>query len=297
MARAHDLSVYFVTDPDLCARHGVVATALAAVRGGATLVQLRDPAASGRALYESARALVQALAPAGIPLIVNDRPDVALAAGAAGVHVGQSDLPVPVVRQLIGPDMILGLSITDAQLADVPWELVDHIGAGPVFATSTKADAAPAMGIAGLKAICDAAPCPVVAIGGIGMTQVAACITAGAAGVAVVSAIASAPDPEEAARQLAARFLPLHGGAVRGVHLRAGGSGGLQLLGLPPVRLPAPDPAAGAFPAAGGAGGAHLLSVQHRRGEPHFLPHLRGEGLLYPALQPGRGQRQCPLLR
>ncbi len=205
MARRHDLSVYFVTDPVLCAARGVVETALAAVQGGATLVQLRDPQANGRALFEAAAALVAALRPTGVPLIVNDRPDIALAAGAAGVHVGQGDLPAAVVRQLLGPDAIVGLSITDpAQLADVPWDCVDHLGAGPVFTTATKADAAPAMGLAGLAAVCAQARCPVVAIGGIGLAQAGACIQAGADGVAVVSAIAAAADPAAASRQLAA---------------------------------------------------------------------------------------------
>lgn len=204
MGRRHDLSVYFVTDPVLCAARGVVQTALAAVAGGATLVQLRDPQANGRALFETASALVAALRPTGVPVIINDRPDIALAAGAAGVHVGQGDLPASIVRQLLGPDAIVGLSITEAgQLADVPWDCVDHLGAGPVFSTATKADAAPAMGLPGLTAICARARCPVVAIGGIGLAEAAACIQAGAAGVAVVSAIAAAPDPIEASRRLA----------------------------------------------------------------------------------------------
>lgn len=204
VARPHDLSVYFVTDPVLCAARGVVETALAAVQGGATLVQLRDPQANGRALFETARALVAALRPTGVSLIVNDRPDIALAAGAAGVHVGQGDLPAAVVRQLLGPEAIIGLSITDpAQLAAVPWDCVDHLGAGPVFTTATKADAAPAMGLAGLAAVCAQARCPVVAIGGIGLAEAAACIQAGASGVAVVSAIATATDPAAVTRQLA----------------------------------------------------------------------------------------------
>lgn len=201
MRRPHDPGVYCITDPVLCAAHGVVATAAAAARGGATLVQLRDPHARAGALLDLARSLKAALDPLGVPLIVNDRPDVALAAGAAGVHLGQDDLPVADARAMMGPDALIGLSITDpAQLARCDWDLIDHLGAGPVFATATKADAAPPLGLPGLRAICAAARVPVVAIGGIGPDNAADCLAAGAAGLAVVSAIASAPDPEEAAR-------------------------------------------------------------------------------------------------
>ena len=168
------------------------------------MVQVRDPGAKAGALVETARALVAALAPFGVPLIVNDRPDVALAAGAAGVHLGQDDLPVAAARAILGPDAIIGLSITHVdQAADVAWDLVDHVGAGPVFATATKADAAPPLGLAGLAEVCARALKPVVAIGGIDLSRAPSCLHAGAAGVAIVSAIASAPDPEAAARAFA----------------------------------------------------------------------------------------------
>jgi thiamine-phosphate pyrophosphorylase len=201
--QACDLSVYFVTDPVLCAPLGVVGTALAAVQGGATLVQLRDPQAKGAVLLKTARALVAALAPHGVPLIVNDRPDVALLAGAAGVHLGQDDLPPAQVRAMLGPDALIGLSVTDPQqLGSLDWNAIDHLGAGPVYTTGTKSDAAPALGLEALSAICAASRRPVVAIGGIDLSRTPACIRAGAQGVAVVSAIASAPDPQAAARAL-----------------------------------------------------------------------------------------------
>jgi thiamine-phosphate pyrophosphorylase len=203
--RQHNLSVYFVTDPVLCAHRGVVETAVLAARGGATLVQLRDPDAKGRALVEATRVLVAALAPFGVPVIVNDRPDVALAAGAAGVHLGQDDLPAEAARAILGPDAIIAMSAgSEAELAAVPWDVVDHVGIGPVFATATKGDAGAALGPDGLARLVRLARRPAVAIGGLNAARAPACIAAGAAGVAVVSAIASAADPEAAARDLRA---------------------------------------------------------------------------------------------
>lgn len=203
MARPVDLRVYFITDPRLCARLGLVETTLRAVSGGATLVQLRDPEAKGRELLEMARALVAALAPLGVPLIVNDRPDIARAAGAAGVHVGQDDAPPEVARAVMGPDAIIGLSVTDpAQMAAIRNDVVDHIGVGPVFGAGVKTDAKPAIGLDGLRACVAAARQPVVAIGGVTLANAGACVAAGAAGVAVVSAIAAEPDPCLAAKEM-----------------------------------------------------------------------------------------------
>ncbi len=198
-----DLRVYFVTDPHLCAKRGLVETALQAVAGGATLVQLRDPHAKGRALLEQARALVAALAPSGVPLVVNDRPDIALAAGAQGVHVGQDDIPAALARALMGPEAIVGLSTTSAaQVSRVAWDVVDHIGVGPVFGPGVKSDANPVIGLAGLRDCVALARKPVVAIGGVSLAGAADCIAAGAAGVAVVSAIAGQDDPRAAAADL-----------------------------------------------------------------------------------------------
>jgi len=200
---AVDLTVYLVTDRGLSGIRGVRETVVAAVRGGATVVQLRDPEAKTRALVVEARALVGLLRPHRVPLIVNDRVDVALAADADGVHVGQSDMDVRDARTLIGPDRILGLSITEeADLDRSDLTLVDYLGIGPVFATPTKADAAPPMGLAGLKRIAARTGLPIVAIGGLHAGNAADAIMAGADGVSVVSAICAAPDPEAAAREL-----------------------------------------------------------------------------------------------
>ena len=189
----------------MTAGRGLRETVAAAVEGGATMVQLRHKNGPARALVEAGRALRALLAPRGIPLIVNDRVDVAQAIGAEGVHLGQDDLPPAVARAILGPRAIIGHSITAGpQLAAFDAADVDYVGLGPVFPTGTKADAAPALGEAAFAAIRRQLRCPVVAIGGIDATNAARAIAAGADGVAVVSAICAAPDVRAAARALRA---------------------------------------------------------------------------------------------
>jgi thiamine-phosphate pyrophosphorylase len=200
--RPVDLSLYLVTDHRLPfdRQREVV---LAAVAGGVTLVQLRDPHIGGREFLARAVALIADLDPSGVPLIVNDRVDVAHAAGAAGVHVGQSDLPPDAARVILGPDAVVGLSITDpGQLAAVDPRVVDYLGVGPVFATGTKPDAAAALGLDGTCAIVEATGLPSVAIGGIDLSNAAAVMATGVAGLSVVSAISAAEDPRAAAEAL-----------------------------------------------------------------------------------------------
>lgn len=200
-----DLSVYLVTDPGLCAGRGVEATVLAAVRGGVTAVQLRDKQASDAELVALARALRGALAGTGVPLLVNDRVEVARAAGADGVHVGQSDTAAAQARAALGPEAIVGLSVETVEHARaLDPAVVDYVGAGPVFATPTKLDHAAPLGFDGLAALCAASPVPAVAIGGVKAEHAGRVLAAGARGLAVVSAICAAPDPEAAARSLAA---------------------------------------------------------------------------------------------
>lgn len=176
----------------------------AALAGGVTMVQLRNPEASARELVEQARALRGLLRPRGLALIVNDRADVAFAAGAAGVHLGQSDLPVAAARALLGPAAIIGLSITEPGQAEaLDASAVDYLGAGPVFATSTKPDAAPPLGLEALAGLVRRShPLPVVAIGGIGPRNAAEVARTGVAGLAVVSAISAAADPAATSRAL-----------------------------------------------------------------------------------------------
>lgn len=196
------LSVYFVTpDAQSAPVEDLVAAAL---RGGVTAVQLRDKTATDAEMIALARRLRALLSPHGVPLIVNDRVEVMLACGAEGLHVGQTDAPVDEMRRRIGPGRILGLSIeAEDQLAHIPPGIVDYIGVGPIRATGSKADHAAPIGFDGLARICRAAPVPAVAIGGIGLSDVAALKRAGAVGMAVISAIAGASDPEAATRSLA----------------------------------------------------------------------------------------------
>lgn len=198
-----DLSLYLVLDPQLCEPLGMVETARLAVAGGATLVQLRDTEAPTARMIETGRALKTALAGTGVPLIVNDDVEAAIAIDAEGLHVGQDDMDVATARRLIGPDRILGLSVeTEALAFAVDPGLVDYVGVGPVFATSTKPGHKPPVGLDGLARLVSAARLPAVAIGGLKAAHVGPVLAAGAAGLAVVSAICGEPDPHAAASKL-----------------------------------------------------------------------------------------------
>jgi thiamine-phosphate pyrophosphorylase len=198
-----DPTLYLVTDPGLAGARPLAEVVAAAVRGGVTLVQLRDKEAGGRALLDQARSLKAVLDPLAVPLIVNDRVDVAVAAGAAGCHVGQSDLPAAAARALLGPEAILGVSLDAVdQVGAVDPEIVDYVAHGPLAATATKADAGRPVGAAGLAAVRARTRLPLVAIGGINAANAGEAVRAGADGIAVISAIVAAADPEAASRQL-----------------------------------------------------------------------------------------------
>ncbi|TDK51260.1 thiamine phosphate synthase [Antarcticimicrobium luteum] len=203
--RGFDLSVYLVLDPGLCAGIGMVETARRAVAGGATMVQLRDKEGGTARMVETGRALMAALAGTGARLIVNDDVAAAVAIGADGVHVGQGDMSAAEARALIGAAAILGLTVERPDLAaEVDPGVVDYVGAGPVFATPTKADHKTPVGFGGLAAQVVASPVPAVAIGGLKAQHAGAALGTGARGLAVVSAICGQPDPEAAAREIAA---------------------------------------------------------------------------------------------
>jgi thiamine-phosphate pyrophosphorylase len=203
MRPPRDWSLYLVTDRRLSAPRSVEDVVRAALRGGITAVQLREKECATRDFIDLARALKAILGPAGIPLVINDRVDVALAACADGVHIGQSDMQYPDARRLLGPDAIIGLSVeTPEQAARAASLDADYLGVGPIFPTPTKTGAAPAWGIEGLAALRRASRHVLVAIGGINRQNAGAVIEAGADGIAVVSAICAAPDPEQAAREL-----------------------------------------------------------------------------------------------
>ena len=210
MRRQVDYSLYLVTDRHQCAARGLASTVAAAVAGGVTAVQLRDPLAKGRELCELARSLRDLLAPRGLALFVDDRLDVALAAGCDGVHLGQDDLPVIAARSLAGPELVIGWSVTNlveaTAAAQLPEGCVDYLGVGPVFPTGSKADAAAPMGTAALAEVVANSRLPCVAIGGIGLENLETVLATGVAGVAVISAICSAQDPRAVASSLAQRI-------------------------------------------------------------------------------------------
>jgi thiamine-phosphate pyrophosphorylase len=196
-----DLSLYLVTDPK--AVNGVVETAIAAAKGGATIIQLRDKQASDEAMIEQGKALKRALLPFDIPLIINDRLAVALACDADGLHIGQSDGDLQAMRQAMGDKAIIGLSIDQPdQLSAEQVRLTDYYGIGPIFPTSTKPGHAPPIGFDGLAKICQQTAKPCVAIGGLTSDHATSVKAAGATGIAIVSAICMADDPEQATRDI-----------------------------------------------------------------------------------------------
>lgn len=198
-----DWSLYLVADPDACAGRPVAHIVRAALRGGATVVQLRNKTGSAREVLAQAFSIKELMANTGIPFIVNDRADVAAAAGADGVHLGQSDLPVQAARRVLGPDAIVGLSVDSVEEALEGHEAgADYLGVGPVYPTDTKTDTGPEWGPEGLERLRERCPLPFVGIGGIDASNAAAVVRAGADGVAVVSAVCSAHDPHIAARRV-----------------------------------------------------------------------------------------------
>ncbi len=195
--------LYLVTDRTLCGAKRLEDVVIQAVRGGVSYVQLREKEISTRAFVEEALRIKKILAPRKIPLIINDRVDVALAGNADGVHIGQEDMPYATVRKLLGPRAIIGLSVEtwDDVVAGENLD-VSYIGVSPVFSTPTKTDTKGAWGLEGLARIKAFSRHPLVAIGGIHEANIQDVVRAGARCVAVVSAICSSADPEAAAGQL-----------------------------------------------------------------------------------------------
>jgi len=201
------LRVYLVTDAQALRGRPLLDVVMQAVQGGVTCVQLREKQAHTRDFVELACALEAALAPMNVPLVVNDRVDVALACGAQGVHLGQSDMAPEHARCLLPPEVFIGWSVETPhdveRSADLP---VDYLGVSPVFATPTKTDTAPPWGLPGLRQVRAMTTLPLVAIGGIHSGNAADVLAAGADGLAVVSAICSADNPRVAAHTLRQMF-------------------------------------------------------------------------------------------
>ena len=203
-----DLRLNAIVDPERAGGRDLAALARLCAEGGATLIQLRDKRSETRAMVATARAIKEALAPLGVPFVINDRVDVALACGADGVHVGQDDMTVEDARKILGRDAIIGLSIKTASEADAaPVDLLDYVGSGGVYVTLSKKQKNAPIGPEGLARVIDAlhrrAPkLPVCGIAGIDTSNAGAVIAAGADGVAVISALSLAPDPAAASRAL-----------------------------------------------------------------------------------------------
>lgn len=196
------LSLYLVVDPAQC-RGDVIDVTRAALRGGVTMVQLRAKKLTDRELLASAIALRQLCTEFHFPLLVNDRVDIALAAGADGVHLGVDDLPIAHARRLGGDDFIIGYSPeTDEQLESAASNGANYLGIGPVYVTGSKADAGDALGIPEFARRMKLGNLPAVGIGGITAANAAAVRAAGADGIAVISAILGSDDPEQASAQL-----------------------------------------------------------------------------------------------
>jgi thiamine-phosphate pyrophosphorylase len=207
-----DVRLNAIVDPERAGGHDLAALARLCAMGGATLVQLRDKVSETRAMVEAARAIKNALAPFGVPFVVNDRVDVALAAGADGVHLGQDDMAAADARSLLGPAAIIGLSVKNlTEAAAAPVELIDYVGSGGVYATVSKQQNNPPIGPQGLSRIIGVLrgrarqlqkDLPVCGIAGIDASNAGAVIAAGADGVAVISALSLSPDPGAAAQAL-----------------------------------------------------------------------------------------------
>ena len=204
-----DLRLYALVDPAVAGGR-TLAELARRIADSATLVQLRDKHGSTRTMLEEARALTAVLAPLDIPLLINDRVDVALAVEADGVHIGQDDMPAADARLLLGRTAIIGLSVKTVQQArEAPLEHLDYVAIGGVYGTASKDNTAAPIGLDGLREIARIIrardpTCPICAIAGIDDSNAAQVIAAGCDGVAVISALSLAPDPAAAARSLRA---------------------------------------------------------------------------------------------
>jgi thiamine-phosphate pyrophosphorylase len=204
----HPLSgLYIILDPSICPTRPLIEVLTAAADAGASLFQYRNKTASMKDAYVEALALRQTAANADVCFIVNDRCDLAMAVDADGVHLGQGDLPLGLARKIMGADKLIGISTHSAeQVQEATAGKPDYLGFGPIFKPGSKQDHDPVVGLEGLRAMRSLTSIPVFAIGGIQFDRVGAIISAGANGVAVISAILTAPDIRHAVREFLARM-------------------------------------------------------------------------------------------
>ncbi|MBI3744141.1 MAG: thiamine phosphate synthase [Chloroflexi bacterium] len=222
---ARDFGLYVITDPGLSRGHSHREVVEAAVRGGATVIQLRDKQASTLDIYRLAVDLRDVCHRAGALLIINDRVDVAIAANTDGVHLGQDDLPAPAARKLLGPDKVLGVSVENPVHAiQAERDGADYVALGPIYeARGSKSDAGPPVGPEAIAAIRKATRLPVVAIGGIKHNHIAEVFLVGASGVAVISAIVAADNIERATHDMRELIDQARGSHARATRSSSGG--------------------------------------------------------------------------
>ena len=195
--------LHILTDTVLQSRFSHMEITRLAIAGGADTIQYRQKSGSTREMIEIARNMKRLCSEAGVTFIVNDRLDVAIAAEADGVHLGQDDFPIPMARELLGEGRIIGGSAATLDEArKCLSEGADYVGFGPVYPTSSKDDAGPVSGIDILKQVVEIIPLPIIAIGGVGAENIPDVMRAGAHGIAVISAVCCQDDPEEATRSL-----------------------------------------------------------------------------------------------
>lgn len=207
-----DYSLYLVTDRALSLGRSNLEVVQSAVEGGVTLVQLREKEATTREFYEEGLKVGAYLKARDIPLIINDRIDLALALDAAGVHLGQDDMPIDVARKLLGPRKIIGASVFTLEEAKIAESLgADYLGLSPIFVTETKPELVRQIGIEGIPLLKAAVQIPVVGIGSMSESNAYDAVKAGLDGVAVVSAICSREDPRAAAAAIKAEVMRAKG--------------------------------------------------------------------------------------
>ena len=195
--------LHVITDTSIQSRFTHTQLAEMAIRGGADTIQFRQKIGTTRQLVETAQSVQSVCAQYGVPLIVNDRADIALAVGSEGVHLGQDDLPVSIGRRMVPSETIIGASArTEEKILAAITDGADYIGVGPIYQTSSKPDAESAKGLKALRRMCEIAQCPVIAIGGITAETAYDVVRAGAHGIAVISAVCKPPHPVAATQRL-----------------------------------------------------------------------------------------------
>lgn len=216
--RRIDYSLYLVTDRKLSLGRSTIDVVRAAIDGGVTVVQLREKELGSREFYDEALLIKELLNSRGIPLFINDRLDIALAVDADGVHLGQEDIPIRAARQILGRDKVIGASVfTPKEAAAAEADGADYLGLSPIFVTATKPELTTQIGFAGIGPIRNAVKIPIVGIGAMNETNAYQAISAGLDGVAVVSAICSQKNIEQAARNIKMQVMRAKGLFLDGV--------------------------------------------------------------------------------